>query len=81
MTYACYLEVIEIHHDFLTIVLVQHRNRGATRNDGLNIAPSTSDTAAVFLNELFKWDTHLLLDDNWVVDMAWYSEQLCACVM
>jgi hypothetical protein len=50
--------------------------RTSSRNDPLQILPSAPDTTAVLLQQLLERNTHLLLDNTWVVDVSGDTEQL-----
>jgi len=64
------LEVVEVHESIVALLLGQQFDGRASRDDGLQVVPTTDDTFAMALNQLAKWDTHLFLDGNWVVDMS-----------
>ena len=56
-----------------------HRDRGAARNDGLDLVPTPADAAAVALNQLLEGDRHLLLHYDRVVYVPRDRKQLGLC--
>jgi hypothetical protein len=69
------------HHNVLAIVLVEHRYRRASRDTGLQPIPAAPDATAVLLDQILEWDTHFLLNNHGVVNMAGNAEELGASVV
>lgn len=67
-------EVIKVHQRIVTLLLGEQFDGGATRNDCLEVVPSADDALTMSLDELPKWDAHLLLDRDWVVYVAGNAE-------
>mmetsp|Transcript_32617 Transcript_32617/g.54989 ORF Transcript_32617/g.54989 Transcript_32617/m.54989 type:complete len:248 (-) Transcript_32617:558-1301(-) len=75
------LEVVEVHHDVLAVILIQDGHRGTSWDNGLEIAPTPSHTTAVLFQQFPEGDAHLLLDHHGVVHMTRDTEQLGARVV
>ena len=54
----------------LAVIEIQHRDRGASWDNCLEIIPAASDTTAVALQELSESDRHLFFHYDRVVDVA-----------
>jgi hypothetical protein len=51
-------------------------NRRTTRNDGLKIVPTTTDTTSVLVDQFAQRDGHFFFDGDGVIDMTRDTEQL-----
>ena len=54
------------------------RNRRTAGNNGFQIAPTATNSAAMLFNQFFKTDRHGLFNNAWVVHMPRNREQFCS---
>lgn len=72
------LERVVVHQALLGSLTGDDGDRATAGDDTLEVAPATTDTTAVLLEQLLERDRHLLLDNTRVVDVARDTEELGA---
>lgn len=68
-------EGVEIHENVVADVLGQHGDGGSTRDDTVQVVPTTLDTTAVFVDEFSQWDRHFFFNNAGLVHVTRDTEE------
>eukprot|EP00354_Favella_ehrenbergii_P010829 CAMPEP_0170466100 /NCGR_PEP_ID=MMETSP0123-20130129/10192_1 /TAXON_ID=182087 /ORGANISM="Favella ehrenbergii, Strain Fehren 1" /LENGTH=420 /DNA_ID=CAMNT_0010732155 /DNA_START=1151 /DNA_END=2414 /DNA_ORIENTATION=- len=75
------LQIVEVHDSLTALPRVEHLNRRAARDDGLQVVPAANDATGVALDQLSERDAHLFFNSDRVVDVATDAEEFGARIL
>mmetsp|Transcript_36577 Transcript_36577/g.67586 ORF Transcript_36577/g.67586 Transcript_36577/m.67586 type:complete len:217 (+) Transcript_36577:231-881(+) len=74
------LKIVEVHKNVLADTLWNHRDRGTTRDDTLEVVPATNHPTAVHLDEILERNTHFFFNSDRIVHVSGDSKKFGATV-